>query len=95
MTIYNLDELLSLFGTSLLFHVQFYLLLPDLLIGFSRGSVSLTNDDYTLARVRLISVNLRLIDFFQEPEAMGIQGKFVVVPILNSLQFCCDKYVCL
>ena len=37
MTIYSLDVLLFLFGTSLLFHVQFYLLLPDLHIGFSRG----------------------------------------------------------
>jgi len=33
----NLDILLFLFGTSLLFHVQFELLLPDLHIGFSRG----------------------------------------------------------
>ena len=30
MTIYSLDTLLFLFGTSLLFHVQFWLLLPDL-----------------------------------------------------------------
>ena len=37
MTIYSLDVLLFLFGTSLLFHAQFYLLLPDLHIGFSRG----------------------------------------------------------
>ena len=37
MTIYSLDILLSVFGTSLLFHVQFLLLLPDLHIGFSRG----------------------------------------------------------
>src|SRR5574340_744464 len=37
VTIYSLDVLLFLFGTSLLFHVQFYLLLPDLHIGFSRG----------------------------------------------------------
>jgi len=29
MTIYSLDVLLSRFGTSLLFHFQFYLLLPD------------------------------------------------------------------
>ena len=36
MTIYSLDVLLFLFGTSLLFHVQFSLLLPDLHIGFSR-----------------------------------------------------------
>ena len=37
MTIYSLDVLLFLFGTSLLFHVQFELLLPDLHTGFSRG----------------------------------------------------------
>ena len=37
MTIYSLDVILFLFGTSLLFHVQFYLLLPDLHTGFSRG----------------------------------------------------------
>ena len=37
MTIYSLDILLFLFGTSLLFHVQFYLLFPDLHISFSRG----------------------------------------------------------
>ena len=37
MTIYSLDILLFLFGTSLLFHVQFSLLLPDLHTGFSRG----------------------------------------------------------
>ena len=37
MTIYSLDVLLFLFGTSLLFHVQFELFLPDLHIGFSRG----------------------------------------------------------
>ena len=35
--IYSLDVLLFLFGTSLLSHVQFYLLLPDLHTGFSRG----------------------------------------------------------
>ena len=37
MTIYSLDILLFLFGTSLLFHVQFLLLLPDLHTNFSRG----------------------------------------------------------
>ena len=37
MTIYSLDELLFLFGTSLLFHVPFSLLLPDLHIGCSGG----------------------------------------------------------
>ena len=35
--IYSLDIPLFLFGTSLLFHVQFWLLLPDLHTGFSRG----------------------------------------------------------
>ena len=35
MTIDSLDVLLSLFGTSLLFHVQFYLLLLDLHSDFS------------------------------------------------------------
>ena len=37
MIIYSLDIFLSQFGTSPWFHVQFYLLLPDLYIGFSRG----------------------------------------------------------
>ena len=37
MTIYSLDVLLFLFGTTLLFLVQFELLLPDLHIGFTRG----------------------------------------------------------
>ena len=37
VTIYSLDVLLFLFGTSLLFHVQFELLLPDLHTNFSRG----------------------------------------------------------
>ena len=33
--VYSLDVLLFLFGTSLLFHVQFYQFLPDLHTGFS------------------------------------------------------------
>ena len=37
MTIYSLDVLLFLFGTSLLFHVQFLLLLPDWHTDFSRN----------------------------------------------------------
>ena len=37
MTIHSLDVLLFLFGISLLFHVQFQLLLPDLHTDFSRG----------------------------------------------------------
>ena len=38
MTIYSLDVLLFLLGTSLLFHVQFKLLLLDLHTDFSGGS---------------------------------------------------------
>ena len=37
MTIYSLDTFLSWFGTSLLFHIQFYLLLLDLHTVFSGG----------------------------------------------------------
>ena len=37
MTIYSLDVLPSQFGTSLLFHVQFFLLLPDLHTDFLGG----------------------------------------------------------
>ena len=37
MKIYSLDVLLFQFGTSMLFHVQFELLLPDLHTDFSRG----------------------------------------------------------
>ena len=37
VTIYSLDVLLVLFGTILLFHVQFLLLLADLHTNFSRG----------------------------------------------------------
>ena len=37
MTIYCIDIYLFLFRTSQLLHVQFYLLLPELHTGFSRG----------------------------------------------------------
>ena len=40
MAIYNLEVLLSQFGTPLLFHVHFELLLLDLHTDFSRGSSS-------------------------------------------------------
>ena len=40
MTIYSRDVLLSQFGTSLLFHVQFYLLLLDQHTDFSGGRSS-------------------------------------------------------
>ena len=40
MTIYSLDILLFLFGTNLLFHVQFQLLLPEIHTDFLRGRSS-------------------------------------------------------
>ena len=40
MTIYSLDILLSQFGNSLFFHVQFQLLLLDLYTDFSGGRYS-------------------------------------------------------
>ena len=73
MKIYSLDVLLFLFGTSLLFHVQFSLLLPDLHTGFLRGrsgglvfpSVSeLSTVYYDPHSQRLGIVSKAEIDFF-------------------------------
>ena len=49
VTIYSLDVLLSQFGTSLLFHVQSYLLLPDLHtdLGRSGGLVLPTLEEFS------------------------------------------------
>ena len=75
MTIYSLDTLLFLFGTSLLFHVQFELLLHDLHIGFSRsrsgGLVFLTLEEFSTVccdphSQRLWHVNKAEIDVFLE-----------------------------
>ena len=86
MTIYSLDELLFLFGTSLLFHVQFELLLPDLHIGFSRGrsgglvflSVSEFSTVYCdphkgfdIVNKAEIDVFLELSCFFDDPVDVG------------------------
>ena len=75
MTRYSLDVLLLLFGTSLLFHVQFRLLLPDLHTDFSRGTsgsllfpslseFSTVYCDPHSQRLRM--VNKAEIDVFQE-----------------------------
>ena len=94
MTIYSLEGLLFLFGTSLLFHVQFQLLLPDLHIGFSRGrsgglvfpSLSEFSTVYCdphkgfgIVDKAEIDVFLELSCFFDDPEDVGN----VPLPFLN------------
>ena len=86
MTTYSLDVLLFLFGTSLLFHVQFKLLLPDLHTGFSRGrSVGLvflsqnfpqfivihTVKGFGIVSKSEIDVFLELSCFFDDPANVG------------------------
>ena len=86
MTIYSLDILLFLFGTNLLFHVQFSLLLPDLHTCFSRGrsgdlvfpSLSEFSTVYCdphkgfgIVNKAEIDVFLELSCFFQDPVDVG------------------------
>ena len=87
VTIYSLDVLLFLFGTSLLFHVQFELLLPDLHIGFSRGRlgglvshlsqtfpqfiVIHTVKGFSIVNKAEIDVFLELSCFFHDPADVG------------------------
>ena len=87
MTIYSLDILLFLFGTSLLFHVHFYLLLPDLHTDFSRGrSGSLVypslsefstvycdphSQGFGIVNKEEIDVFLELSCFFDDPADIG------------------------
>ena len=75
MTIYSLDVLLFLFGTSLLFHVQFELLLPDLHTDFSRGKsgglVFLSLSEFSTVYCdpysqRILHINKAEIDVFLE-----------------------------
>ena len=84
MTIYSLDVLLFLFGTSLLFQVQ---LLPDLHIGFSRGRpgglvfpffhnfpqliVIHTVKGFDIVNKAEVSVFLELYCFFDDPVDVG------------------------
>ena len=83
MTIDSLDELLFLFGTSLWFHVQFELLLPDLHTGFPRGrsgglvfpSLSEFSTVYcdphsqrlSIVNKTEVDVFLKLVCFFNDP----------------------------
>ena len=84
MTIYSLDVLLFLFGTSLLFHDHFQLLLPDLLTDFSRGRTdslvfpSLTQfvvintvKGFGIVNKAEIDVFLELSCFFDDPSDTG------------------------
>ena len=85
MTIYSLDVLLSWFGTSLLFHVQFWLLLPDLHTDFSGGRSSglvcpsleefsvccYPHKGFGIVNKAEVDVFLELFCFFDEPEDVG------------------------
>ena len=86
VTIYSLDVLLFLFGTSLLFHVQFWLLLPDLHIGFSRGRSGVLvfpsleefstvyydpHKGFGIVNKAEIDVSLELSCFFNDPVDVG------------------------
>ena len=87
MTIYSLDVLLFLFGTSLLCHGQFYLLLPDLHTGFSRDRsgglvfpsfqnfpqfiVIHTVKAFGIVKKAEIDVFLELSSFFDDPVDVG------------------------
>ena len=87
MTIYSLDVLLFLFGTSLLFHVQFWLLLPDLHTDFSRGRLGVwyshlfqtfpqfivihTVKAFGIVNKAEIDVFLEFFCFFHDPANIG------------------------
>ena len=84
MTVYSLDVLLFLFGTSLLFHVQFKLFLSDLHTGFSRGRSGIplsfrifqfivihTVKGFGIANKAEIDVFLELSRFFDDPPEAG------------------------
>ena len=85
MTIHSLDILLFIFGTSLLFHVHFSLLLPDLHIGFSRdrsgglvfpslsefSSLLWSKQSFGIVNKAEIDVFLELCCFFDDPMDVG------------------------
>ena len=87
VTIYSLDILPFQFGTSLLFHVKFLLLLPDLHTDFSRGRsgglvfhlfqnfpqfiVIHTVKGFGIVNKTEIDVFLELLCFFDDPADVG------------------------
>ena len=85
VTIYSLDVFLFLFGTSLLFHVQFKLLLPVLHTGFSRDrssglvcpslsefSTAHTVKGFGIVNKAEIDVFLELFSFFDDPSIIDL-----------------------
>ena len=74
VTIYSLDVLLFLFGTTVLFHVQFELLLPGLHTDFPRGRsgglVFPSLEEFSTAVIHIVKgigiVNKAEIDVFLE-----------------------------
>jgi len=86
-TRYSLDVLLVLFGTSVLFHVHFLQLLPDLHTGFSRGRsgglVFLSLEEFSTVTVihtvkgfgvdnkAEVDVFLELFCFYDDPVDVG------------------------
>ena len=79
MTIYSLDVLLSQFGTSPLFHVWFYLLLPDLQISQEAGKVVWYSHLFQ---------NFPQFVVIHIVKGFGIVNKAVEV----FLEFCCFSY---
>ena len=87
MTIYSLDIVLSLFDTSLLFHVQFSLLLPDLHTDFQEAGwviwyshlfqnfphfvVIHTVKGFGIVNKAEVDVSLELSCFFDDPTDVG------------------------
>ena len=80
MTVYSLDVLLSRFGTSLLFRVQFLLLLLDLHSDFSGGRpgglvfpslLEFSTKGFGIVNKAEIDVFLELSCFFDDPADVG------------------------
>ena len=96
LTIYSLDVLLFLFGTGLSFHVQFYLLSPNLYTDFSGGrsgglvftSLSEFSTVYCdLHSQRLWQVNKAEIDVFLELLDFLIIYRLLAIWSLAPLSF--------
>ena len=82
MSIYSFGILLSLFGTSLMFHVQFYLLLLDLYIDFSRGRSGVWHSH--------LLKNFSQFVVIHTDKGFGIVNKVEVDDFLDLSCFCND-----
>ena len=83
MIIYSLDVLLFLFGTSLLFHIQFSLLLPDLHTGFSRGRSDGADDTTLMAEIEEELKSL-LMKVKEVSEKVGLKLNIQKTKIMTS-----------